>query len=94
MIKLKWHGEMPENLEEIEAKVKEDLVDIHDALEGDSGELIFHHVFLGKSHDDPLVFVWGEEGDNEYYHCEYDPHPKWKSFGETEESLDSDRDLN
>jgi len=89
MIKLKWHGDLPENLEEIEEKVKEDLETIHDDLEGEPSVLIFHHVFLSKNHNEPLVFVWGEEGDNEHYHCEYILDPKWKSM----KSFDDDQEM-
>lgn len=92
MIKLKWHGDLPENILEIEHLVQQDLVKINSDLEGQCGELIFHHVFLAESHDGPLVFVWGEDGDNEYYHCKYDPEPKWESF-DSEKSLDTDEDL-
>jgi len=89
MIKLKWHGDLPDNLEDIEEKVKADLEIIHDDLEGDPSALIFHHVFLSKDHDDPLVFVWGEEGDNEHYQCEYILDPEWKSI----KSFDSDDEI-
>ena len=89
MIKLKWHGELPDNIEEIEQKVKIDLVDIHDDLEEAPSALIFHHVFLSKNHDEPLVFVWGEEGDNEHYQCEYIVDPKWESI----KSIDNEEDL-
>ena len=39
MIKLKWHGDLPDNIEEIEQKVKIDLVDIHDDLEEEPSAL-------------------------------------------------------
>jgi len=80
MINLKWHGDLPNDLSEIEQKVKEDLITLHEDLDGECGELIFHHVFLSKDYNDPLVFVWGELGDNECYHCEYIPNPKWESI--------------
>jgi len=89
MIKLKWHGDLPENLSEIEETVIKDLENIHDDLDGDPSPLIFHHVFLEKNHNGPLVFVWGESGDNDQYHCEYDPNPKWESIN----SLDSNEEL-
>jgi hypothetical protein len=89
MINLKWHGEIPDNILELDHLVKQDLVGIHDDLDGECGELIFHHVFVGETHDGPLVFVWGESGDNDQYHCEYDSNPKWESIN----SLDNDQEL-
>jgi hypothetical protein len=82
MIRLKWHGDLPENILEVEHLVQQDLVSIHEDLDGESGKLIFHHVFLGDDHSGPLVFVWGEEGDNDNYHCEYDPAPQWSSIAD------------
>jgi hypothetical protein len=82
MIKLKWHGEIPENVLEVEHIVQQDLVTIHEDLDGECSELIFHHVFLGDTHSGPLVFVWGEPGDNDNYHCEYDPAPEWTSVAD------------
>jgi hypothetical protein len=89
MINLKWHGEIPDNILELDHLVKQDLVRIHDDLDGECGELIFHHVFTSDNHSDPLVFVWGESGDNDQYHCEYIINPAWESIN----SLDSDEDL-
>ena len=88
MIKLKWHGTLPENLLDIEERVIKDLETIHDDLEQEPSALIFHHVFLSKNHDEPLVFVWGEEGDNEHYQCEYILDPEWKSIN----SIDNDEE--
>ena len=88
MIKLKWHGTLPENLAEIEETVITDLETIHDDLEQEPSALIFHYVVLSKNHDEPLVFVWGEEGDNEHYQCEYILDPEWKSIN----SIDNDEE--
>ena len=89
MIKLKWHGDLPDNLLDIEKTVIKDLETIHDDLDGECGGLIFHHVFLSKNYDDPLVFVWGETGDNDQYHCEYIINPAWESIN----SIDNDEEL-
>jgi hypothetical protein len=89
MIKLKWHGDLPENLSDIEERVIKDLKTIHDDLEEDPSALIFHHVFLSKNHDEPLVFVWGEEKDKEYYQCEYVENPNWKTIN----SFDDDEEI-
>lgn len=40
-------------------------------------DLIFHHIKLGKTFDDPILFVWGEDSDTKYLHCEYVEFPKW-----------------
>ena len=97
LIKLKWHGDLPENLSEIEETVIKDLENIHDDLDGDPSPLIFHTVKLGESWDHgPIVHVWGEEGDKEYYHCEYDQVPEWVSLKQWEDdpdSLDNDQEL-
>jgi len=89
MIKLKWHGDLPKNLSDIEERVIKDLETIHDDLEEDPSALIFHHVFLSKNHDEPLVFVWGEEKDKEYYQCEYVENPNWKTIN----SFDDDEEI-
>ena len=88
MIQLKWHKEIPDNILEIESIVKQDLSKVNDDLEGKCSNLIFHHVFLTDDYDGPLVIVWGEEGDNDFYHCEYDPKPNWSSIKEWNDSED------
>lgn len=92
MIKLKWHGIVPDNMLEIEDIVRQDLIQIDEDLEGKSSGLIFHNVFLEGDLDGPLVFVWGEKSDDEQYHCEYDPNPQWVSL-EDEKSFDKGEDL-
>lgn len=42
--------------------------------------LIAHHIKLGKTYYDPLLFVWGEENDPEYLHCSYVEQPQWKKL--------------
>lgn len=91
MIKLKWHGEIPDNILEIEPIVMQDLSSIDKDLDGCS-TLIFHHVFLTDDYDGPLVFVWGEKDDDEFYHCKYDPNPNWSSIKDWDETEDLDLD--
>jgi hypothetical protein len=80
MFKLKWHGNLPENILEIEQVVRQDLVVLHNNLMQKPSKLIFHHVSLGDhGYEGPLVFIWGEDGDDDNYHCEYDPAPVWQS---------------
>jgi hypothetical protein len=84
MIKLKWHGEIPDNILEIEHVVQQDLVKLHEDLDKKPSNLIFHTVFVGEDPDGPIVHVWSEDNDDEQYHCEYDAAPVWQSFTEQE----------
>jgi hypothetical protein len=84
MFKLKWHGDIPENVLELEHLVMQDLVKLHNDLEQEPSKLMFHHVFVDTT-DGPLVFVWGVEGDNDHYHCKYDADPIWESYSEKDE---------
>ena len=97
MIKLTWHGSLPENFQEVEEAVIKDLESIHDDLEGDPSALIFHTVLLGNSWEEgPVVHVWGEEGDRESYHCEHDMVPEWvslKQWEDEEDPVDNDEGL-
>ena len=82
MIKLKWHDEIPENVLEIEHLVRQDMIKLHEDLEKKPSNLVFHTVYATDDLDGPIVHVWGEEGDDEYYHCKYDPDPIWESWSE------------
>jgi hypothetical protein len=82
MIKLKWPKEIPDNVLELEQIVLQDLVRLHEDLEKKPSSLIFHTVFVTDDPDGPIVHVWGEDDDDEYYHCKYDPYPIWESFSE------------
>lgn len=84
MIKLKWHEEIPDNVLELEQLVLQDLVSLHDDLDKQPSGLIFHTVFVTEDPDGPIVHVWGEEDDDEYYHCKYDPEPVWGNHSEKE----------
>jgi hypothetical protein len=88
MIRLKWHGEFPDDLLEIEQVVRQDMSDLHEQFHGNCSKLIFHTVFLGEDLEGPIVMVWGQEGDDDQYHCEYDPNPDWQSFSELEDLED------
>lgn len=85
IVKLKWHGLPPtnHNLDELEKKVILDLISVLDNVEYPS-KLVFHTVFIGKTMRDEIVSVWGEEGDNENFHCEYILHPEWISLKQLE----------
>lgn len=65
-IELVWHeGSIPE----LEEQIKTELLELLDNGLGSAEELWFHTVMIGDS-DDPVVLVWGEEGD-ERFHCQY-----------------------
>lgn len=90
-IKLKWaKGHEPpfDQKEEIERVV---TIDIQESLGGleSPGELIFHTVFFGDIDNDPIVSVYGEKNDPEYFYCIYDEKAVWESFTdlETEEEV-------
>lgn len=85
-MKLTWH-----NTEDAVAAQHADIV-IEDLKRLDIEQpstLIFHHVPLEGSYDGPLVFVWGEKGDDEGYHCEYVEKPEWK----TSDELDAEKKI-
>lgn len=87
MDKLKWHGVLPPNLTEVEEQVKADIKWNFDLLESPS-KLIFHHVFLTNDYKGPSVIIWGEEGDDECFHCEYYTVTKLISLDD-EEDIDN-----
>ena len=91
MIKLKWHEEIPDNILELEHLVLQDLVSLHDDLEKNPSNLIFHTVLVTENLDGPIVHVWGEADDDVHYHCKYVPDPFWESFSEKDlkDSVDS-----
>jgi hypothetical protein len=94
MIKLKWHEEIPDNVLELEHIVLQDLVKLHDDMEKKPSSLIFHTVYATDDLDGPIVHVWGEDDDDEHYHCKYDPKPIWESWTEKElkDSVDNDQE--
>lgn len=65
---IQWHDEAPE-INNIEQTVRDDCEKNLKSLNKVS-DLIFHHVFLGKSHFNDVINVWGED-DDETLHCEY-----------------------
>lgn len=71
-----WHNTLfpAITLRSLEEIISNDLTILE--LESPSN-LIFHHIKLGKTLDDPILFVWGEESDKEHLHCEYVEFPKW-----------------
>ena len=85
MTKLMWHGEIPstENVLDLEDLVTEDIN--RNGLDNPAN-LIFHHIFLTDDYRGPSILVYGKEGDDQYYHCEYHLHTEWE-FTE-EEKLD------
>lgn len=86
IVKLKWHGELPasQNMDELEHKVALDLTSVLDNVESPS-KLIFHTVFVGKTMRDEIVTVWGEQDDDENFHCEYVENPEWVSLKQLEQ---------
>lgn len=90
MIQLKWHGEIPSNALDIEKIILEDMV-INLSDINKPSDLIFHTIFLddGPSYmTGPSVLIWGEEGDDQYYHCEYHLTTELVTFDENEENFD------
>ena len=84
-LKLKWHGHKPE-IPYLDEQVIEDLkhmLDLEDGEDYPASGLAFHTVFLSDDLDHgPVVSVWGEENDDEYYHCEYVEEAKWMTLEE------------
>lgn len=77
MITLKWHGDLPDiNLDELELEVLTDIKNSLTSLDKPS-DLIFHTVFLGEDYDGPNVAVWGKEGDDNHFHCQYYTESNW-----------------
>lgn len=77
MYKFKWHNKPQGDFAVIEAAVKADLDQMGNLYSDPSG-LITHTVFLGESMDvGPVVHVWGEEDDHEFFHCKWEPEVKW-----------------
>lgn len=86
MVTLVWHGDLPtdRNMDELELTVIKDLQSSLWGLERPS-ELIFHTVLLGKGMGDDAVSVWGEDEDDEHFHCEFISQGKWVSIGEDDD---------
>lgn len=77
MIGLKWHGARPKrDLDQLDLEVFKDLQLNLGGLEKPS-DLGFHHVFLGDDFNGPTVLVWGEEGDDDHFHCQYHETTEW-----------------
>jgi hypothetical protein len=77
MITLQWHGETPEtNHDELELAVLTDIKRSLGSLDKPS-DLVFHTVFLGKDMDGPNVMVWGEDNDDDHFHCQYYTDAEW-----------------
>lgn len=86
MATLVWHGDLPtdRNMDELELFVIKDLQSSIWGLERPS-ELIFHTVLLDKSMSGEVVSVWGQEGDDDHFHCEFIAQGEWVSVGEAED---------
>ena len=81
MIKIKWKSIPPVEIREIEKIVIEDIERNLSSVDQPSN-LIFHHIFLTEDYKGPCVLVWGEEGDDEYFHCEYHFATEWQTAEE------------
>lgn len=78
MYKFKWHNVPSGDVAAIESAVQLDLDTLGYCHDTDPSWLITHTVFLGKSMDvGPVVHVWGEEDDHEFFHCKWEPEVKW-----------------
>lgn len=86
IVRLKWHGNLPsdKNIDKLEMEVMIDIKRNITRLSKPSN-LTFHTVFVGKTLNDEIVAVWGEEGDDDYFHCEYVSNPEWVSLKDLEE---------
>ena len=82
-VTITWHDEAPE-IDNIEQLVREDCKKSLWGLNRVS-DLVFHHVFLGKSYEEDVVNVWGQDEDEEL-HCEYVAELVWGGIDEDEEN--------
>lgn len=84
MITIKWHGDVTQDdLDHLELTVLEDIKRSLTSLDKPS-DLIYHLVPLGDNYDGPSVSVWGEAGDDEHFHCEYQSETQWVSLSEAD----------
>lgn len=82
MISLQWHGPRPPgDPDEMDLLILKDIQRNLDCLEKPS-DLITHTVFLGDGYDGPSVIVWGQDGDDDQFHCEYLEKTEWVSIDE------------
>lgn len=88
MINLKWHDEIPDTLLEIEDIVRQELIPIDKNLENKCSSLIFHQIFLTEDYEGPSVIVWGEENDDDFYHCKHILKSEYISLNEFEDFSD------
>lgn len=85
MIKLKWHGELPDtDLVKLNVAVGRDIVRSLESLDNPC-DLMFHTVFLSSDMEGPHVIVWGEPNDNKHFHCQYYHQSNWVSLNEVED---------
>ena len=77
MIALKWHSSKPD-IPDIDELIKFDLEKT--LPDGYNPSDLLFHTFFTEDTNGPVVHIWGEEGDDEYYHCEYDPAPQWVTY--------------
>lgn len=86
MITITWHGLVPvDNIDGIELAVLEDIKRSLTSLDKPS-DLIYHLVPLGDDYDGPSVTVWGEAGDDDHFHCEYQHETEWVSLNEVDDN--------
>lgn len=78
-IKLKWNNTTEDMIESLSTLVISDIAYRLQDLKTPSN-LAFHTVFVDKSYDGPIVSVWGEKNDDEFFYCEYDPKSVWKKI--------------
>lgn len=84
-IKLKWHGEVPQdkNLDELELTIMKDIEKVFSKMSDPRpSKLITHTVFIGETMYDECVSVWGVENDDHNFHCEYIIKPEWVSLNQ------------
>jgi hypothetical protein len=85
MVTLMWHGSRPPgDPDEMDLLVIQDLLRNVYCIDKAS-DLITHTVFLSDANDGPSVLVWGEDGDDTQFHCEYHEVTRWISLKDIEE---------
>lgn len=89
-IEICWHGDPCPD--EYQDELMSDLVSLTKDLSSPS-DLFFHTVILTPDYNGPTIIVWGEEDDDERFHCQYDEVTEWVSVEENPYEPKSSREL-
>lgn len=77
-VRINWQGDPPPDREAAEAQILRELDELMEDTTIDN--LIFHTVFLGKTTDDPSVFVAPNDVDPGAVDCWYSAETVWTSI--------------